>query len=70
MAMAHHTHHSSSTPDSKRPKEINLVSLATLFIAIVAIALVLVGTATRGTTPLLVLPGMIVGAKAILDLRK
>lgn len=64
--------HRRATPARDRSflDRVNLVSLAVLFLCIVAIALMLIGIATRGTTPLVVIPPVAVGFWAILDLRR
>jgi hypothetical protein len=49
---------------------VNLVSLAVLFVCLVAIAVMLVGIAVRGTTPLVLLAPVALGFVAILDLRR
>ena len=60
-----------NSPGHKRPpSRINLVSVAVLFIAIVAIALMLVGIAVRGSSPLFLLFPVALGVFCILDLRK
>jgi len=54
----------------KKPLEIDLLALATLFLAIAFFALALVGIAVRGTDPWVVLPSLALGVYAILGLKK
>jgi hypothetical protein len=49
---------------------IDLVSLGVLFVAIVAIALILVGVVSRGTSPVWVAFPTLLGLWAILSLRR
>jgi hypothetical protein len=51
---------------STRGREIDTRSLAVLFVALVSIAVGLVGVAGRGTTPLVLIPGVIAGVLALL----
>lgn len=51
-------------------REIDLFSLAMLFVAIVLVALALIGVAERGTSPFVVIPPMALGFRAILNLGK
>lgn len=51
-------------------ENVSLISLAVLFVSIVAIALALIGVAVRGTTPLVAIPPLAVGCWAILTIRK
>lgn len=69
MAMVNHQHVVGQR-DRKSHAGIDLVSLAVLLVALVAIVLVLVGVAARGTTPLTLLPPIALGLVAILNLRK
>lgn len=56
---------------SHEPSDTHLyVSAAVLFIAVTAIALVLVGFVTVGTSPLAAIPPMILGAWAIVSFRR
>ena len=48
----------------------DLFSAGILFVAIVSIALVLVGVAIDGTSPLFVIPPMILGLWAIASIRR
>ena len=70
--MATITHRSSTDPRDvgSRRSQIDLFSLALLFLAIAALALGLVGVAVRGSTPLGLAPGLALGVYAILHLRK
>lgn len=63
--------HRVSPPSSTqhRGHDLDLISLAVLFAACAAIALVLVGVAVRGNSPLWLLPPLVLGAVAILHLR-
>jgi uncharacterized membrane protein len=65
MAMANH--HQESRHAS-RNRRLDVVSLAVLFVAIVAIALSLVGVAERGTSPLVLIAPLLVGCAAIIGL--
>lgn len=49
---------------------INLVALAVLFLALVALALCVTGVLIRGTAPWVVLPPTFLGALAIANLRE
>lgn len=59
-----------------RPREsnalnnVNLISAAVLFVAIVSAALCLVGIAIRGTTPFVLIPSVVAGILGILNLRR
>lgn len=61
--------HSPSSSTSQRAP-IDLFSVGILFVAIVAISLVLVGVAIDGTSPIFVMPPMILGLWAIASLRR
>lgn len=65
------THPSAPTHrEQGSPRQVSLSSAALLFISIVSIALVLIGVAVRGSTPLALVPAVLVGCLAILTLRK
>ena len=49
---------------------VDLVSLSILLVALVAVALGLIGVALRGTTPLVVIPPLLLGCWGIATLRK
>lgn len=49
---------------------VNLVSAAVLFVAIVSAALCLVGIAVRDTTPFVLTPSVVAGVLGILNLRR
>lgn len=53
-----------------RLKGVDLVMLAMLMVALVAIALGLIGVASRGTTPLVLIPAVAAAAFAITHLRE
>ena len=65
MALLHN-----STKSTGHQGRIDLVSLAILFVAVVAIALILVGVAVRGTSSIFVVFPMLLGFWAILGLRR
>ncbi len=67
MSMTHHRR----APSRRSVLDgVNLVSLAVLFIALIAAALMLIGTAVRGSSPLLLVVPVVLGTFAILDLRE
>lgn len=68
--MAMSDHHQQSHRHSNRFQRIDTVSLAVLFLAIVAIAVVLVGIAERGTSPLVLIAPTLLGCWAIVSLRR
>ncbi|PTU57173.1 hypothetical protein DBB34_05350 [Sphaerisporangium cinnabarinum] len=63
-------HHPPASRDSGRPRRFNLISVAVLFVAIVATALMLIGIAERGTNPGFILIPVAVAVVAILDIRE
>lgn len=70
MTMVRH-HRVSPPPEPVSHRSgIDLVSLAVLFVAVVAIALVLLAVATHDSSPYFVIPPMLLGCWAILTLRK
>lgn len=66
MAMAN-THRKSHTP-KRSENGLDHISAAVLFVCVIAIALVLVGVATIGTSPLAIILPTLVGFWAILTL--
>jgi hypothetical protein len=55
--------------DRRAPGKLNLDSLALLFVCVVSVALALIAVALRGSTPLALLPAVVLGVVAILRLR-
>jgi len=49
---------------------IDLAALAVLFVCVVSLVLGFITISTYGSTPLILIPGMVVGAIAITKLRK
>lgn len=70
MTMATHRQNPHRRNGGPPRGSIDLVSLAVFFVALVAVALLLVGIATRDTNPLLLLPPTALGFVAILGLRR
>lgn len=68
--MAMTDHHPRSHRHPSRLQRIDTVSLAVLFAAVVAVALILVGIARGGTSPLFLILPTVVGCWAILGLRR
>lgn len=58
------------TEDTSTESRVNLASAATLFVAVVAIAVGLIGIAVRGTTPWIMVFPTLLGVYAILTMRK
>lgn len=52
----------------ERARELDTVSLAILLVSLVAIVLGLIGVANRGTTPLVLIPGVLAAVVSILRL--
>lgn len=67
MATTHLTHRRSGRKSEPR---VNLLSVAVLMVALVGIALVLIGVARSGSSPLWVLPPMALAFWCIMTLRK
>lgn len=68
--MAMTDHHPKSRRHPNRLQRVDTVSLAVLFTAVVAIALILVGIARGGTSPLFLILPTVVGCWAIFGLRR
>lgn len=68
MTIRHH--HQEIRPRQNRTRGIDLVSLVVLFLAVVAIAIGLVGIGLRGTEPWILIPPMLLGCFAILGLHR
>jgi len=64
MALLH------NTPPTSNSRQIDLASLGILFVAIVAIALTLVGVVNSGTSPVFILFPTLLGLWAIQGLRR
>lgn len=65
MTLTHHPH-----SQSRHARPIDPLSLAVLFVCLVAIALMLVGIAARGTTPIVLIAPTLLGCVAIAGLRR
>lgn len=62
--------HASSRPNRGLRDDLDLLSLAVVFVAVVGVALALVGIAVRGTNPVVLIVPVLVGVLGILGLRK
>ena len=62
--------HPRSKPDLTPMDRIDLAALAVLFVCVVSLVLGFITISTYGSTPLILIPGMVVGAIAITKLRK
>lgn len=69
MALAHGPHPANQRDRAPRAR-IDLFNLGMLFVAIVAIAVGMIGIVLRGSTPFGLLPAVALGVMAIVNLRK
>ena len=68
--MTPHRLHPRSKSDLTPMDQIDLAALAVLFVCVVSLVLGFITISTYGSTPLILVPGMVVGAIAITKLRK
>lgn len=68
--MTTHRLQSQAKPEPPRMERFDLWAIAVLFICVVSLILGFITISKYGTTPSILIPGMIVGAIAIIKLRK